>query len=147
MVRSPCFGNDNADSITFAGGLSVTALSRMVIQGTVAAINTPMTVGDGNTGITSNGSFGFPAIMNAGSGNIVLAGNITGVGLDGSNNPVKPITSGAGSTLLSGTNTAEVLVTTGVVTIANPADQAGGYRVSGGTLRGGSASKIGYIYA
>ena len=137
-------GNDNSDSITFTGGLTITAASSIVIQGTLATTNTTMTLGDSDTGITSNGGFSSPATLNAGTASIFLAGNITG---SGSNNPVKPITSGAGSTLITGTNSAEIQVPSGVVTIANTADQLGGYRVSGGTLRGGLGFKVGYIYA
>ena len=137
-------GDAPGDSTTFAGGLVITAPSAIAIQGTVATTNTTMTLGDANTAITNSGTFSNPAILNAGTGIINLSGNVTG---DGSNNPLKVITSGVGVTTVSGVNTAEVQFTSGVVTIANPSDQTGGYRVSGGTLQGGSMAKVGYIFA
>ena len=137
-------GNEANDSTTFAGGLVITDPSAIAIQGTVVTTNTTMTLGDADTGITNNGTFGNPAILNAGVGIINLAGNVTG---NGSNNPLKVITSGAGFTTVSGVNTAELQFSSGVVTIANPSDQTGGYRVLGGILQGGSMAKVGYIYA
>ncbi|MFN6051682.1 MAG: Ig-like domain-containing protein, partial [Planctomycetia bacterium] len=136
--------NGSGDTTTFTGGLTVTAPSSLTLQGTVQTTNTTMTLGDANTGITNNGTFSNPAILNAGTGIINLAGNVTG---NGSNNPLKVITSGAGSTTASGVNTAELQSSSGVVTIANPSDQTGGYRISGGTLQGGTMAKVGYIYA
>jgi hypothetical protein len=137
-------GNGDSDSTTFAGGLVITAPASIAIQGTVATTNATMTLGDANTGITNNGTSTNPAILNAGAGIINLAGNVTG---NGSNNPLKVITSGAGFTTVSGVNTAELQLSSGVVTIANQSDQTGGYRVSGGTLQGGTMAKVGYIYA
>jgi hypothetical protein len=137
-------GNGTNDSTTFAGGLVITAPASIAIQGTVATTNATMTLGDANTGITNNGTFSNPAILNAGAGIINLAGNVTG---NGSNNPLKVTTSGVGFTTVSGVNTAELQLSSGVVTIANPSDQTGGYRVLGGTLQGGSMAKVGYIYA
>ena len=137
-------GDAPGDSTTFAGGLVITAPSAIAIQGTVATTNTTMTLGDANTVITNSGTFSNPAILNAGAGIINLAGNVTG---NGSNNPLKVITSGVGFTTVSGVNTAEIQLSSGVVTIANPSDQTGGYRVSGGTLQGGSMAKVGYIFA
>jgi hypothetical protein len=137
-------GNGDSDSTTFAGGLVITAPASIAIQGTVATTNATMTLGDANTGITNNGTFSNPAILNAGTGIINLAGNVTG---NGSNNPLKVITSGVGFTTVSGVNTAELQLSSGVVTIANQSDQTGGYRVSGGTLQGGTMAKVGYIYA
>ena len=137
-------GNGTNDSTTFAGGLVITAPASIAIQGTVATTNATMTLGDANTGITNNGTFSNPAILNAGTGIINLAGNVTG---NGSNNPLKVITSGVGFTTVSGFNTAELQLSSGVVTIANQSDQTGGYRVSGGTLQGGTMAKVGYIYA
>ena len=137
-------GNGANDSTTFAGGLVISDPSSIAIQGTVATTNTTMTLGDANTGITNNGTFSNPAILNAGTGIINLDGNVTG---NGSNNPLKVITSGAGLTTVSGVNTAELQFSSGLVTIANPSDQTGGYRVLGGTLQGGSMAKVGYIYA
>ena len=137
-------GDAPGDSTTFAGGLVITASSAIAIQGTVAATNSTMTLGDANTAITNSGTFSNPAILNAGTGIINLSGNVTG---NGSNNPLKVITSGVGFTTVSGVNTAELQFTSGVVTLANPSDQTGGYRVSGGTLQGGSMAKVGYIFA
>jgi len=137
-------GDAPGDSTTFAGGLVINAPSAIAIQGTVAATNSTMTLGDANTVITNSGTFSNPAILNAGAGIINLAGNVTG---NGSNNPLKVITSGVGFTTVSGVNTAELQLSSGVVTIANPSDQTGGYRVLGGTLQGGSMAKVGYIFA
>jgi FG-GAP-like repeat len=104
-----------------------------------------------NNNVTTTGSqtytgavtLGANTTLNAGSGNILLPGTISNFGAGTFS--LTPITSGAGLTTISGVNTAEVKLTSGVVTIANPSDQTGGYRVSGGTLQGGSMAKVGYI--
>jgi len=147
-ASSVTFGNDSTDSITFTNGLTVTSPRSISIEGTVATTNTNMILGDttvnNETPITIDGTSVNPVTLNAGLGTITLAGNISGTS---PNDFLKPITSGSGSTLISGTNSAEILVTTGVVTIANLLDQSGGYTVTGGTLRGGLTGKVGYVTA
>jgi hypothetical protein len=154
-------GSSSADTITIGtGGVDLSATtggaanqSFTINTGSGADVvnlsNIIKTKGTGavsaDTAITITGSSGSPAVLNAGTGSIFLNGNAL---VSGSNNPLQVITSGSGSTTLTGLNTAEVQLSSGVVTMAHTATQTGGYRVSGGTLRGGSlAGRVGYIFA
>ena len=118
------------DTSTFTGGLVVTAPSSITIQGTVAATNSNMVLGDADTGVILANN----TTLNAGIGNINLDGTVSGAF------SLTPITSSPGLTTIIGANTnITTNVTTGVVQINNSLPQTTNYSVSGGTLKGNGA--------
>lgn len=118
------------DASTFTGGLVVTAPSSITIQGTVAATNSNMLLGDADTGVILANN----TTLNAGIGNINLDGTVSGAF------SLTPITSSPGLTTITGANTnITTNVTTGVVQINNSLPQTTNYSVSGGTLKGNGA--------
>ena len=120
----------SGDVTTFAAGLVATSPSSLTIQGTVAATNSNMTLGDADTGVILASN----TTLNAGIGNINLDGTVSGAF------SLTPITSSPGLTTIIGANTnITTNVTTGVVQINNSLPQTTNYSVSGGTLKGNGA--------
>ena len=76
-------------------------------------------------------TLGVDVMLDAGSSTITLSSAVVGA------HSLTPLTSGSGTTTLSGANTnTTTFVTTGTVVLANPSAQTTRYVVSGGTLKG-----------